>query len=244
MNRKLASDASVTYRRANRTSQHSALTGRSPCGPPEEKESAQAQKGTSSSPNGNNGSRKELLKELWEAAVKLRGSIEPADYKRYVLPIIFLRFLSLRYDRRRAELEALVADPKSDYHTANKKHIEAILNNPDEYQAGGAFIVPESARWAKIVETARRDDVKLQLDNVLELLETTYPKQLRGLLPRIYAGSNLDSENLRGFINLFSKGVFEKDHATSTCSARSTNTSSASSHRPRSAAAYFTPRAS
>src|SRR5438093_7890865 len=56
-----------------------------------------------------------LLKELWQAAVTLRGSIEPADYKRYVLPIIFLRFLSLRYDRRRAELEALVADKKSDY---------------------------------------------------------------------------------------------------------------------------------
>jgi len=36
-----------------------------------------------------------LTKELWQAAVNLRGSIEPADYKRYVLPIIFLRFLSL-----------------------------------------------------------------------------------------------------------------------------------------------------
>lgn len=38
----------------------------------------------------------DLIKEFWQAAVNLRGSIEPADYKRYVLPIIFLRFLSLR----------------------------------------------------------------------------------------------------------------------------------------------------
>jgi len=37
-----------------------------------------------------------VIKELWQAAVNLRGSIEQADYKRYVLPIIFLRFLSLR----------------------------------------------------------------------------------------------------------------------------------------------------
>jgi type I restriction-modification system DNA methylase subunit len=44
--------------------------------------------------NNNNGSIPELMKELWQAAVNLRGSIEPADYKRYVLPIIFLRFLS------------------------------------------------------------------------------------------------------------------------------------------------------
>lgn len=163
-------------------------------------------------PNGNGGALKELLKGLWEAAVNLRGSIEPADYKRYVLPIIFLRFLSLRYDRRRAELETLIADPKSEYHTTDRKRAAAILTDPDEYQAAGAFIVPEPARWAKVVESARRDDIKLQLDNVLELLETKYPKQLRGLLPRIYAGSNLDAEHLRGLINLFTKDVFERDH--------------------------------
>lgn len=39
-----------------------------------------------------NGNITELMKELWQAAVNLRGSIEPSDYKRYVLPIIFLRF--------------------------------------------------------------------------------------------------------------------------------------------------------
>ena len=77
-------------------------------------------KKTKQAGNGENGGVVELTKELWQAAVKLRGSIEPADYKRYVLPIIFLRFLSLRYDRRRAELEKLIADPKSDYHTTNR----------------------------------------------------------------------------------------------------------------------------
>jgi len=41
----------------------------------------------------------DLLKELWQAAVNLRGSIEPADYKRYVLPLIFLRFLSIRFQK-------------------------------------------------------------------------------------------------------------------------------------------------
>jgi type I restriction enzyme M protein len=65
--------------------------------------------------DGQNGGIVSLTKELFQAAITLRGSVEPADYKRYVLPIIFLRFLSLRYDRRRAELEALVADKKSDY---------------------------------------------------------------------------------------------------------------------------------
>jgi hypothetical protein len=43
-----------------------------------------------------------LIKELWQAAVNLRGSVEPADYKRYVLPIIFLRFVSLQLEAHRA----------------------------------------------------------------------------------------------------------------------------------------------
>src|SRR3954463_854534 len=107
-------------------------------------------KKTKQAGNGENGGIVSLTKELFQAAVRLRGSIEPADYKRYVLPIIFLRFLSLRYDRRRAELERLLADPPSDYHTTNPKAAARILNDPDEYQAAGAFVVPEPARWANV----------------------------------------------------------------------------------------------
>ena len=162
--------------------------------------------------NGGAGSVADLNKELFQAAVNLRGSIEPADYKRYVLPIIFLRFLSLRYERRREQLERLLADPKSDYCTKNPEVAAKVLDDPDEYRSAGAFIVPPSARWANIVKQAQADDIKVKLDNVLELLERTYPNKLRGLLPRIYAGSNLDAENLRGLISLFSKDIFKQDH--------------------------------
>jgi len=130
-----------------------------------------------------------------------------ATNKRYVLPIVFLRFLSLRYERRRAELEALVADPASDYHGD-----KAVLEDPDEYRAGGAFVVPEEARWSNIVKKAQADDIKVKLDDVLELLEKTYPDKLRGLLPRIYAGSNMEPGDLRGLINLFAKEIFAADH--------------------------------
>jgi type I restriction enzyme M protein len=161
-------------------------------------------------PNGNG--VQNLIKELWQAAVNLRGSIEPADYKRYVLPIIFLRFLSLRYERRRAELEKLIADPKSEYYTDKPKVAQAILNEQDEYRSAGAFLVPEEARWDTIVKQAQADDIKVRLDNILELLEKKYRTKLEGLLPRIYGGSNLDAENVRGLIGLFSKDVFKEDH--------------------------------
>ena len=154
----------------------------------------------------------QLMKELWQAAVNLRGSIEPADYKRYVLPIIFLRFLSLRYERRREEIEGLLADPKSDYFTKDTKARARILADADEYRAAGAFIVPEKSRWSYILQHAQADTIKSILDDALELLEKTYPDKLRGLLPRIYAGSNLDREGVTGLINLFSKDIFKQDH--------------------------------
>ncbi|MGH2362938.1 MAG: N-6 DNA methylase [bacterium] len=153
-----------------------------------------------------------LIRELWEAAVNLRGSIEPADYKRYVLPIIFLRFLSLRYERRRHELERLVREPKSDYYTKSPKAAAATLEDPDEYRAAGAFIVPKQARWDEILKHAQADDIKVRLDNALEALEKAYPDKLRGLLPRTYAGSNLGRENVTGLLNLFSKDIFKDDH--------------------------------
>lgn len=156
-------------------------------------------------PNGNGQSQ--LVRELWQAAVKLRGSIEPADYKRYVLPIIFLRFLSLRYERRREELKHLIEDTTSEYYNFTN-----ALDDPDEYRAAGAFVVPTKARWDHIRDRAQADDIKVLLDDALELLEKTYPDKLRGLLPRIYAGSNLDRENVTGLINLFSKEVFAQDH--------------------------------
>jgi type I restriction enzyme M protein len=154
-----------------------------------------------------NGGIVALTKELFQAAIVLRGSIEPADYKRYVLPIIFLRFLSLRYDRRRAELEKQIADKKSEYYGYKK-----ALTDPDEYRSVGAFIIPEAARWQNLRKAAQAHNIKVRLDDVLEALETKYPAKLKGLLPRIYAGSNLDADSVRGLINLFSKDIFEADH--------------------------------
>lgn len=153
-----------------------------------------------------------LIKELWEAAVTLRGSIEPADYKRYVLPIIFLRFLSMRYEKRRQELEMLLADPQSDYYTDDPEVAQSTLEDPDEYRSANVFIVPEEARWDYLRSKAQADNIKIILDDALQLLEDTYPEKLKGLLPRIYAGSNMSREGVTGLINLFSKDIFKQDH--------------------------------
>jgi type I restriction enzyme M protein len=150
----------------------------------------------------------EIENELWEAAVGLRGNIAPADYKHYVLPLLFLRYLSLRYEERREELKTQVNDPESPYYTEDDTVQKDILSDPDEYKQKGAFIVPEKARWSYLVEHAQDDDIKVKVDTAMELLEQTYP-ELEGVLPKIYAGSNLSAENLADLINLFSRDIFQ-----------------------------------
>src|SRR5437016_13885111 len=91
------------------------------------------QQAEQAAPSTNGKGMQALTKELWQAAVNLRGSIEPADYKRYVLPIIFLRYLSIRYERRRAELERLPIHPGEALRRAylkEKAHCEAVYGVP------------------------------------------------------------------------------------------------------------------
>ncbi|MEZ5039745.1 MAG: type I restriction-modification system subunit M N-terminal domain-containing protein [Saprospiraceae bacterium] len=50
-------------------------------------------------------------KELWDAANELRGAVSENNYKNYILPLVFLKHLSERYDIVHDELEGLIQDP-------------------------------------------------------------------------------------------------------------------------------------
>lgn len=100
-----------------------------------------------------------------------------------------------------------MADKKSDYYGDKK-----VITDPDEYRRVCAFIIPEAARWENLRKAAQADDIKVRLDDVLEALENKYPEKLKGLLPRIFAGSSMEAVSVRGLINLFSKDIFEADH--------------------------------
>jgi type I restriction enzyme M protein len=106
----------------------------------------------------------------------------------------------------------MVKEPASEYYTTDAAAAERILADPDEYRSAGAFVVPPMASWDYLVANARSPEIKRIVDDALELLETTYPDKLRGLLPRLYAGSNMEAEHLAGLISLFSRPVFRQDH--------------------------------
>ena len=41
---------------------------------------------------------------LWDAANKLRGSVESSEYKHVVLSLIFLKFVSDKFEKRKIEI--------------------------------------------------------------------------------------------------------------------------------------------
>jgi len=49
---------------------------------------------------------KSIEETLWDSANKLRGSVEPSEYKHVVLGLIFLKFASDKFEVKRAELLA------------------------------------------------------------------------------------------------------------------------------------------
>ena len=108
---------------------------------------------------------------LWDSANKLRGSVEPSEYKHVVLSLIFLKFASDKFDRRR---EALIAEGK-----------EAFLEIPEFYQAENVFYLPEESRWTYIIENAKQEDITLKVDSALKTIERTN-KSLEGALPDNY----------------------------------------------------------
>lgn len=146
-------------------------------------------------------------KELFEAANRMRATVAPADYKHFVLPLIFLRYLSIRYDKRRKELEQMVRDPDSPYYFDDPELIREVLDDRDQYIAERVYVLPEQARWSYIVKNAKQPNIKEILDNAMRLIEDQNP-ELVGVLPRIYQGSNLPNENLAALIEIFSRDVF------------------------------------
>lgn len=146
-------------------------------------------------------------KDLFEAANRMRATVAPADYKHIVLPLIFLRYLSLRYDKRRKELEKQLSDPNSPMYFNDAEIVREILEDRDQYIAERVYVLPEEAHWSYIMKNAKQPNIKEILDNAMRLIETEN-EDLVGVLPRIYRSTNLPVENLASLIEIFSRDAF------------------------------------
>ncbi|MFL0354744.1 N-6 DNA methylase [Xanthomarina sp. GH4-25] len=143
--------------------------------------------------------------ELWKAANELRGAVAENQYKDYILPLIFLKHVSERYELRRDTLIDLFKDEASDYYTSDVEEQKYVLEDPDEYLSKSTYIIPEKATWQFLQDNAEQDNIKVLVDDAFDVLDqtlATYRPDLKGILPRIFVKSQLTAKQVAGLINL------------------------------------------
>lgn len=150
--------------------------------------------------------------ELWAAADKLRGNIDVSEYKNIVLGLLFLKYISDSFYKRREVLNEMTRDSKNeDFYVSNEDSRKQILETKDFYTSEGVFYVPEKSRWEYLQTKTMSSDLGKILDVAMELIEKDNPVQLENVLPRVYTKTNLDYTVLGELVNIFSKISFDHD---------------------------------
>lgn len=132
--------------------------------------------------------QKPIEQILWDAANKLRGKVEPAEYKHVVLSMIFLKYANDRFDAHRAQMI--------------ENGQEAFMEMMPFYTKDNVFYIPECARWAYIMENAKQNDIAIKIDTALHEIEAKNPS-LSGALPdNYYSRLHMDPSGLSSLIDL------------------------------------------
>jgi len=148
-----------------------------------------------------------FMDKLWEAANRLRGSMDAAEYKHIVLGLIFLKYVSDMFELRREWLENVIRDKSNtEYYLENptQEDIDYIRESRDEYISAGVFYIPKESRWEYLMANAMSPEIGKLIDNAMIAIERENPKQLRGVLPKIYTTTRVNPLTLGELINLFS----------------------------------------
>lgn len=126
-------------------------------------------------------------KQIWDAACVLWGHIPAADYRKVIIGLIFLKYVSGAFEQRYNELVA---------------EGDGFENDPDEYLAENVFFVPEEARWNKIASAAHTPEIGMVIDDAMRAIEKENDS-LKNVLPKIYASPDLDKRVLGEVVDLF-----------------------------------------
>ncbi|EMA15197.1 class I SAM-dependent DNA methyltransferase [Haloarcula marismortui] len=156
----------------------------------------------------------ELEKKLWETAEKLRGPVDPSEYKDFALGLLFLKSMSDSFEARRQELEEKTRDEDSRYYTEDEHERQYILTDKDEYKSENVFYLPEETRWQYFVDNATDPQIGKKIDDAMRAIEEENPR-LKGILPKGYSRSSLSdnsSDALEELINLFAEINMEAEN--------------------------------
>ena len=125
---------------------------------------------------------------LWKAADKLRGSMSSYDYKDVVLGLMFLKYISDKFETRYKELV---------------EEGEGFEEDIDEYTLENIFWVPLKSRWGYIRDNAKSNEIGQIIDDTMIEIEKENPS-LVGVLDKRYARPELDKRRLGELVDLIS----------------------------------------
>lgn len=104
----------------------------------------------------NNGANLGFEAKLWTTTDKLRGNMEPSDYKHVVLGLIFLKYISDAFEAKRG---ALLKEELAD------------VEDPEKYLASNVFWVPKEARWSHLQANAKQPTIGKLINNAMLAIE-------------------------------------------------------------------------
>src|SRR5262245_31483695 len=152
---------------------------------------------TSKKTASSNGANLGFEQKLWQAADKMRGHMDAAEYKHVVLGLIFLKYISDAFEERH---QVLLSEPGAD------------PEDRDEYLAENVFWVPRQARWPHLQANAKQATIGKLIDDARVAIERANP-QLKGVLPKDYARPALDKQRLGELMDLIGTiGLGDKDN--------------------------------
>lgn len=134
-------------------------------------------------------------KQIWDAACVLWGHIPAADYRKVIVGLIFLRYISSAFEKRYNELV---------------EESYGFENDKDAYIEENIFYVPEKARWNVIASAAHTPEIGTVLDDAMRAIEDEN-KSLKNVLPKIYGSPDLDKRVLGEVVDLFTNEVNMED---------------------------------
>ncbi|WP_457663484.1 class I SAM-dependent DNA methyltransferase [Streptomyces europaeiscabiei] len=154
---------------------------------------------------------------LWKSADKLRGTLDAAEYKHFVLGLVFLKYVSVAMAEKRAQLEAELRDGSmlAGLGLEGRASEELILKTVEDrrqYTGAGLFYVPPAARWEEVMERAKGtlDGPSLGevINTAMEAIEKTNPS-LRDTLPDNYNSQRVNETTLAGLVQLLDRLEFQ-----------------------------------
>ena len=126
-------------------------------------------------------------KQIWNAACVLRGNMDASEYKGVVLGLIFLKYISDRFEDK---YNQLVADG------------DGFEEDRDEYISEGIFFVPAGARWSDVSAKAHDPEIGQVIDDAMRAIEKENAR-LKDILPKNFARPELDKRRLGEVVDLF-----------------------------------------